>query len=228
MHVSGVELPQLPNSDNTATTQQQPANGIFAAFLKSAIGHALSPIRLESGAALGLQITADDTTNTADDYLRTQTNDEHAEIYGPDASDAADGAPVEASNSDGASQESKPAATVTGAALTASDEIDGSQEPAAGAISAPIAAAASAKQNTGGRSQSENAQPAALPANAGIPKSASDQSIVNTATNSLRDENSKGHLRLTAQVSDTPQQIVSRPTNTLAAAAVVVVSQDVV
>ena len=68
MQVSGVEVPQQTSGEKATAQPQQPSGGIFAAFLKSAIGNAYSTIRLDPGAEIGQQIVAEASSNTSDDY----------------------------------------------------------------------------------------------------------------------------------------------------------------
>ena len=217
MQVSGVELPQQQSAEAGAAQPQQASGGIFAAFLKSAIGSANSPLRLEAGTGIGRHIAAEDTSKLADDY-------QDANAVG----ESADTIDSEATNGDApANRQDNPENSDTNTANAEADTPVATPDASAaletaltGQFSQIAIAAASNQQGTTSQAATSTAQQPLLSANAAGAQDAPDESLLNAAREAANGK-SNGQNRLTAQVSETPQQLVSRPSTTLAASVAV-------
>lgn len=232
MHVSGAEVPQQPHTETAAPKKQGSTDDLFATFLQRAGSRAFSNIRLEAGTDLGQQIVADapqprtDEFEARTDYRSEPREDEdHRQSAGTetdqvredDQGDVPAATAVPAAEKVADTDASASVAAATGIAVNASagnlsQDNDLSKTPSA-------AAGDSAKANAAAGNRFNGTMQAAsfqAPQQGG-----QDAGSKDTAAGARNSAN-----RLTAQVTETPQQIVSRPSTYLAATNVVAAQAD--
>lgn len=221
MQVSGVEVAQQTTGEK-ATGQAQPApEGIFAAFLKGAIGQSYSPLRLESGTGIGRQIGAEDPSKSTNDYLDTNAPDDSTQRINSEDSDANAASDQDRGTGNEANRdESESAAGASDTPVGESDLADAFGADSSTQTAQIALASATTKQSGTGNGNSATAQQTILPANIAAAQNVPGERALN-ARNDASKDSSSGPNRLTAQVSETPQQLVSRPTTTLAASVAV-------
>lgn len=221
MQVSGVEVAQQTTGEKAAGQTQQAPEGIFAAFLKGAIGQSYSPLRLESGTGIGRQIGAEDLSKSADDYLDTSATDDNTQALASEDTDPDAASDRErASGNEAGRDENGPAAGPSDTPVGDSDIADAFGTDLSTQTAQIALASATANQNAAGNGSAATAQQAIHPANAVAAQGVPGERALN-ARNDASKETANGQNRMTAQVSETPQQLVSRPTTTLAASAAV-------
>jgi len=225
MQVSGVEVPQQSSGEKTTAQPQQPSGGIFDAFLKSAIGSAYSALRLDSGTEIGQKIVAEAPSQTPEDKLQPRALEENAERTGVEDSDSDDAygtdvaydTDVASSNNSSEERDADVAAAANLAKADAENTL-GTNVPEQ--IVQIAIAATSPLQNTTVRGNSEKTQQASPLSKTAATQNVPDDDGLNS-NNGPQKAKPIGPQRLTAQVSEAPQKLVSRPSTNLAAAVTV-------
>lgn len=228
MQVSNVDAPQQTGSEKSQNQSPTSVSGMFAALLKGATGQDPSLMRLEGGTGLAQNITSNEPQPTTDEEVRATDTEETFSASDPDEPDSVpsnEERPDETVEATGTSQTANPqaAALLAGTENTANSATTSTAtEVDSGILAAPAAAQANNKtaaQNPTTQQISTTAAQATPQATAPEQKIASV--LASTLVNGQPIEKQNGFNRLSATVTDTTQQVVSRPTNTLAAVATV-------
>lgn len=224
MHVSGVEVPQQQTAQTNAAEQQPATGGIFAAFLKSAVGSSFSTIRLEAGTGIGQQITAEESLGSGPDTADDGVVASNSDIDTPDSGTGADSTTADDNPANTETRKEDDQATVQdgGAAAGLDGALDTLQEDPNGQN--VLLAAATQQNGAEARTATQTQQPAAVNS-IGRATEVPDETLLNAAREAANGK-SNAQNRITAQVTDTPQQLISKPASTLAASAAVAAQAD--
>lgn len=232
MQVSNVDAPQQTGSEKSQNQSSTSANGMFAAFLKGATGQDPSLMRLEGGTGLAQNTKPSEPQPRKDDDLgATETEETYSASDNdePDSVPSEDERPEETAETAGTNQTANtqsaalPAGLLAGTEDTASSATTStSSETDSGILAATAAGQTNnntAAQNAATQQTSTTAAQSA--AQASTPEQKVASVLASTLVNGQTIEKQNGFNRLSATVTDTPQQVISRPTNTLAAVATV-------
>lgn len=234
MQVSNVDAPQQTGSEKSQNQSPTSVSGMFAALLKGATGQDPSLMRLEGGTGLAQHTKPSEPASRTDEDLgATETEETYSasDTDEPDTVSNEEDRPDETAEATGTSQTaSTQTATLPANLLSGADLPAGKENNAGSAASSKthdvatgiLATTATGQTDNKANTQISNTQQTSTSAaQTAAPEQKVATILANTLVNGQPIEKQNNFNRLSATVTDTAQQVVSRPTNTLAAVATI-------
>ncbi len=221
MQVSSVDVPQTPGTENQSAKISEPSGSVFATLLKSIVGQNGARLRLEAGTSLGQSIVPDAVRPRTDEYeSKPEPSDDAVEASTDQTDDISDSPeaseqPVQSDNSRDAEQT---LAIIDETLEIPTETLD---RPTTDTATLALATVPAALTTSNGQGQTGPVQQNVGSTQAVAQSSTPEQTAPVAAAPLASKESRSETQRLSAQVTDTPQELISRPSNTLAAVSAV-------